>query len=365
MLGSNNRTQFRANSDRLRVGVFGAEGIGWSVDSDFDLSVRAVCASPTLVFKKKHGASEVEFYVWSPRRYREMIRLSSSKGVATVVCVTNDAHLARPGIQELAPDVDLWACANFSQMDMVRGLGLEPYYHPYPIASENFHPINSSRENLADELGIDLRPHLGKKIIVNYQRDSMAASLTNPKWHKDPVFLLRIFERLDQDNHLIILAGPRRHWITRQLRLRNIPYIFVGADPSERVGDDLVENKLTPARLNKLLNLSHFTICTSASEGGPKQLAESMLAGTPPLSTPVGWAPDFIEPHYLFESVSEAVNLISSNSGATDFEFRKRFIAENIASLEVFSQSHLMERLETMSQVALSLRKNRSARTAR
>lgn len=362
MLGGLHKDQIWNNSQRLRVGVFGAEGIGWSVDSDHELSVSAVRASSTLTFRKKPGASDVEFYVWSPRRYRNQIRLSSARGVATVVCITNDVVIARPVVEELAPDVDLWACANHRQMDMIRGLGLEAYYHPYPIASASFHPIDSSKESLANELGIDLKPHLGKKIIVNYQRDSMAASLTNPKWHKDPVFLLRVFERLGQDDHLIILAGPRRHWITRQLRLRNIPYLFVGADPSDRVDDDLRENKLTPDRLNKLLNLAHFTICTSISEGGPKQLAESLLAGTPALSTPVGWAPDFVEAQYLFESVSEALNLISTNSGATDYEFREKFVSDNDARLKVLSETHLRERLEQMSQIAQSLRKTRLAR---
>jgi len=362
MLGGLDKAQICTKSRRLRVGVFGAEGIGWSVDSDHELSVSAVRASSSLTFRKRPGASDVEFYVWSPRRYRDQLRQSSARGVATVVCITNDVAIARPGVEELAPDVDLWACANHRQMDMIRELGLEAYHHPYPIASENFHPIDSSRESLANELGINLKPHLGKKIIVNYQRDSMAASLTNPKWHKDPVFLLRILESLSQDDHLIILAGPRRHWISRQLRLRNIPYLFAGADPSDRVDDDLHENKLTPERLNMLLNLAHFTICTSVSEGGPKQLVESLLAGTPALSTPVGWAPDFVEPQYLFESVSEALNLFSTNSGATDYEYRENFVINNHEKLEVLSQSHLKYRFEQMSQIALSLRKTRLAR---
>ena len=142
-----------------------------------------------------------------------------------------------------------------------------------------------------------------KILIGSFQRDSLGKNLLLPKWQKNPDLLVKILSGLPREKFILILAGPRRHYLVKECERQSIPYIFVGESQCFAAGkDDVLVNNLSIEKINWLYNLIDLYLVTSASEGGPKAILESSLCQTMIFSTPVGLAPDFLHPFSLFDS---------------------------------------------------------------
>jgi glycosyltransferase involved in cell wall biosynthesis len=146
-------------------------------------------------------------------------------------------------------------------------------------------------------------------VIGSFQRDSLGADLGRAKWQKDPALLVDLVARLPADDVLLLLAGPRRHWVIEECRRRSVPYLFVGED-AEPGRDDIEVNTLSLERMGALWNLIDLYVVPSKAEGGPKALLEAGLTETPIISTPVGMASDLLPEALLFSDAGEGAALV-------------------------------------------------------
>lgn len=331
------------------MGVLGRDGVGWSIDREAEGTIAALRRSNQLQHVRSARSADVVMCLWPQLKYANRLSNWHRRGKKIVASLTTEALYAQDFFEQVGQHVDVWACANLSQVSFVEARGGRAFHHPFIVSEEDFFPIRASRKSLALALGVEPKRVAGKILIVNYQRDSLGRELSQPKWQKNPLMLREIAERLTKEQYLFLLAGPRRHWIVRELELRGVDFLYVGGGRQKSRKDDILKNALSPQTLNTLLNLADVSLITSSSEGGPKQLAESLLAGTPVVSTPVGWAPDFLTPDYLFSDVARGVELlrrVGRNPVGTSIDGFRR---------ELFSESGVTARIEDLVHYALSV----------
>ena len=109
-------------------------------------------------------------------------------------------------------------------------------------------------------------------------------------------------KKLPKEKVLLILAGPRRHYIINECGKNNIPYIFIGDFRKiKNKKDDVYTNILKAKKMNLLYNLIDCYLVTSKSEGGPKGVVESIMSGSLVLSTDVGWAKEYLHPNLIID----------------------------------------------------------------
>lgn len=119
-------------------------------------------------------------------------------------------------------------------------------------------------------------------IIGSFQKDGQGwGNGTIPKLIKGPDIFAEVIAKLSQEFKIkVLLTGPARGFLKKQLGLKNIKFIH------HYLND-----------YSKLLKYYHaldLYLITSREEGGPMGLLESMAAGVPVISTNVGMAPDLI-----------------------------------------------------------------------
>ena len=177
---------------------------------------------------------------------------------------------------------------------------------PFYVSPEIFKKLDLSKEDIVSQLGWGDKNLNDKIIICSFQRDSLGKNLQKPKWQKNPDFLIEICKKLPKKDFILLLAGPRRHYIISQCKKFSIPYVFFGDESCIENGlDDMRINNLSEEKINLLYNLADVCLVTSSSEGGPKAILEASLAKTLVFSTPVGFAPEFLHPDLLMEKDQE------------------------------------------------------------
>lgn len=140
--------------------------------------------------------------------------------------------------------------------------------------------LPEEKQKLKEELGIPP----DKIVIGSFQKDGIGwgEGLT-PKLEKGPDIFVKAVERLARDYPVfVLLAGPARGYVKRELRKRDIAFRAVGfLDKVEEV-----------ARYYNVLDLY---LITSRIEGGPQAILESMASKVPVVSTKVGLVQDIVE----------------------------------------------------------------------
>lgn len=201
--------------------------------------------------------------------------------------------------------VDLWVARSREAMEQFAALGLRAEHVPYAIDESVFFPV-PDRAGLRSKYGIPLDAY----IIGNFHRDSEGSDLSRPKLQKAPETMLAILRevRAAGYNPHVLLAGPRRHWIRRELTREGIPFTFVGKQGVE--SDDFGVNILSRETLNELYNACDLYLVPSRWEGGPQSAMEAAAARVKILSFPLGVARDVLEPGSIFHSPSSAASKI-------------------------------------------------------
>lgn len=151
---------------------------------------------------------------------------------------------------------------------------------PLGVDTSRFHPISQEEKNV---LRKDLRIKKDSIVIGSFQKDGngWGKGLT-PKFVKGPDIFCKVMGVIARTHPLhIILTGPSRGYVKKNLNQLNIPYSHI-----------YVKNPEEVARYYQALDL--YVIC-SREEGGPKALLETMASGIPLVSTRVGMAPDVIQ----------------------------------------------------------------------
>ena len=260
-----------------------------------------------------------------------------------VAVVTNDLAHQLDELRSLLSGVDVWVAANGLQRAVLLDEGVPAgavVDSPFYVEEDVFRPFKGSRDEAARLAGVDHDRVRGRFVVGSFQRDSLGADLSQPKWQKGPELLADVMERVAPDGALLLLAGPRRHWLLERCRERSIPYLFVGEEPApgSRI-DDVDVNTLPIERINALWGLCDAYVVSSASEGGPKAVLEAGLTETLLASTRVGMAADLVPDSLLFDDADSGATLLrrlKTHGGGDDFSAFVERVRE-VDSFEAFT----------------------------
>lgn len=120
-----------------------------------------------------------------------------------------------------------------------------------------------------------------KAVIGSFQKDGVGwRKGLKPKLIKGPDIFVRVMEKLSKDYPIfVLLVGPSRGYVEKELQKRNIPFRSIGY---------LKDFK----KIAKYYNALDLYLITSRIEGGPKQILEAWASGIPVVSSKVGMVPD-------------------------------------------------------------------------
>lgn len=287
----------------MKIFLTGEENIGWALDTDRKFAEQALGRVGTI--SKNSWGCDFVHSVSPLTTYKEYTHYKDS---FISVFPGEPKRLFNNDIELLKFCMDKPCVAQSKQAyRQLNEYGCKDVtYIPYIADINNFYPLMNK---------IDIRKKYNIPndafVICSFMRDSLGADLYKPKLEKGPDVFLDIIERLQEklgeDKIVILLAGPRRHWIKLQLLSKNIRFIYVGKNIDK---DDIGDNILKPSIINELLNASDLMIISSRTEGGPRGILEAGLAEIPVISTDVGIARDILPQEYIFNSVEEALELV-------------------------------------------------------
>ena len=301
---------------QLKIKILGADNLGWSVDKDRFYTEKAIKELKFTTTRSLFDANII-YNVWYSTLFSlKNLPLRWLKGNKKVIVVaTNDLEDNNQNLLKYKNLVDYWVCANEKQKKYLLTQGFvekKIFINPFYVDEKVFKQETKTRKDLAIKLGINYSTIENKFLIGSFQRDSLGADLTQPKWHKNPEFLINVLKEVDSSKFVLLLAGPRRHFVINKCIKYKIPYVFVGdIKYIEENKDDVLENNLSHEQINLLYNLVDLYLVTSASEGGPKAIIESSLTKTMILSTAVGFAPDLLDAHSICNDKNEFVGKIN------------------------------------------------------
>lgn len=286
-----------------RVHFFGGEGIGWALDEDLE---RARAAVAGAVREGSFAWSPVIHSAWWPPLLRAGAGALDGK---SVVCFADNPpafYLTRPGFEQAAARVDLWVARSREAVVQFQELGLPVAFAPYTVSPETFRPLaGDKRKAIRERLGLGD----GDWVVGNFHRDSLERDPGKPKVQKGPDLFADVVAeaRTRVPSLKVLLAGPRRHWLRRELDRRGVPYVFHG---SVLEGDDFSVNVLPRDELNRLYAALDCAVISSRWEGGPYSAIEALFAGRPAISTRVGMAADLLD-GWLYSTPAEGADLLA------------------------------------------------------
>ncbi len=169
--------------------------------------------------------------------------------------------------------------------DLVLSAGVEPervFRIPLGIDIERF-PLGDAamRTRAREALGLPASAF----VVGSFQKDGVGwGEGLEPKLIKGPDTLVAAVERLRAlvPELVVLLTGPARGYVRRELEQRGIPYRHVVAHSRDEV-----------ARAYHAIDVY---LVTSRQEGGPKAVLEAMASGVPLVTTRVGQAQELVDP---------------------------------------------------------------------
>ncbi len=324
-----------------RVHLTAGDKVGWAIDEDLRLvrdSLAGVCEVTSLAKAEVvHSGWWVNLLPYSPADFRGK----------HVVCTAENApfyYITEPEFLKVREMVTQWIVRSREGAAQFAALGIESRYAPYTFDPAVFHPLpldHPEVQKLVRRWSIPTEKYL----VANFHRDTEGADLRSPKIQKGPDAFLEIVTLLRDrgaDFH-VLLAGPRRFYLRRELAARRIPFTFVGEDTG--ANDDLTANTLHRSVLNLLYSIADAQVVSSRWEGGPQSVLEAAATCCKIISTRVGLAPDVLEPGCLFDTVFEAADLLERDiaTGVLDASVEPQFQRVSIAHTEPALREHLRE----------------------
>lgn len=219
---------------------------------------------------------------------------------------------------EAQKKASLWIAPSSKQYKILDNLGLKTTICPFFINYELFaQSPPCSKQELCKRLNIPWSFLDGKLVLGSFQRDSLGTDLSKPKFQKGPDILISLLEKIpDKSKFIVLLAGPRRHYIINEFKKKNIPYYYCGIETND---DDIALNTLDTKTMAILYRLIDIYTITSTTEGGPKAAIESSATGTLCFSTDVGLVNDYLHPACIFKNIDSYASAIYSLINDKDY----------------------------------------------
>ncbi len=295
----------------MKIHLVGGDNSGWALDTDLRLARQALARHFTLVGTP--AEADCIHTVWPEQLLEDAYEGRLARGKPVVAVFSNDPVALFEQVPGLYAAASSWSCIaqSLNAEKKLRALGLTRVsYVPYIADLENFRPMGLDVGAERAKLGIPK----DRYVIGSFQRDSMGSDLSRFKPQKGAdafaAILLGLARRVGRDRVHVLFAGPRRHWLRKQLARLEIPFTFVGIEKS---GDDYPENILSAAEICKLTALLDVYIVASRWEGGPRAVLETVACRKKIISTRVGLAEDVLNPACLFDSISDAIALLEDD----------------------------------------------------
>ena len=285
--------------------------LSWSISEDAK-SLHSFCSNLSIPVNKTALFSPfIHFICWYQVNFRRYRWIKGRRKI--IATASSEVAVENPQFQSMQSFVSLWIAPNKKQYNFFNKMGAKVAYQPFYVNENIFYPMQKTREELCQDLKIDHTLFKGKHLIGSFQRDSQGENLMEPKPQKDPQLFLDLIKNLsiDRDKIMVILAGPRRHYLLKKMQQENIPYFYYGEEP-KGLEDDVHINNQNLETMSLLYNLLDAYVVSSRSEGGPKAILEAALCKTPIISTDVGLARDFLEEDAIYSSEKEGVDSLQN-----------------------------------------------------
>jgi glycosyltransferase involved in cell wall biosynthesis len=297
----------------MKIYIHGADKIGWSLDSDRHMVCNSIKRLNYDVEESPIGADIIHNLCWQELfSGRSRLLLLKKRLAATCSSFLDPDKLnkmERANFIIASSRVKTWVSPSRKQQAVLDKMGLKNIYIPFTIDCQKFSPElhKTTREELAAGFNINYELIKNKMVLGSFQRDSLGSNLQEAKWQKGADLLIEIIKDLPKANYILLLAGPRRHYLIRECKNRQIPYLYIGRETD---GDDIYLNALPIERMPSLYAICDTYIISSRSEGGPKAALETVAMETPVISSDVGLAAEFIDRKYIYKNVQEAKKMI-------------------------------------------------------
>lgn len=292
----------------MKIYVSGRDGVGWALDVQRKCLITSLDRLGHRVTPAPLFADAIVTVNWTPLALRRYAFMNFKK---TIALASNFIDLDAPDYPERAlfgrvnRRVTAWMSPSRKQLDVFRRHGVLAFYQPF-YPDDVFLRVGDRPDKrvVCERLGIDYERIRGRVVIASIQRDTEGADLASPKLVKGPDILVEMLRALpDRDRFVVLLSGPRRHYVMSSLREAGVPYVYAGREPAEKE-DDLFTNLLPAEMVPLLYQLADIYLVTSRSEGGPKAVIEAAMTRTLVFSTDVGMARDFLVPDCVFNDIA-------------------------------------------------------------
>lgn len=307
-----------------KIYIDGKDGLGWSIDKDREHLEKSIKRIGLQVTNNFISADIIHNIWWDNLLVRKKYLLRFKKKIlvttSNFVDLDDNEYWQRDNFEKVNKFCTAWVVPSSKQKKIFDKFDIKNYYLPFTIDIDIFNGLNGNnkREEIINLFNIDKDKIKNKILIGSFQRDSLGSDLGLPKWQKGPDVLIKLLSKLPRDKFILLLAGPRRHYVINECKKYNIDYIYVGTETSN---DDLIINSLEINKISKLYSLIDIYLVTSVSEGGPKAVLESAVSRTMVMSTNVGLAADFIDSDYVFDEL-------------TNYEERLKYIVDNFYDIK-------------------------------
>jgi glycosyltransferase involved in cell wall biosynthesis len=288
--------------NKHRIFLTGADEYQWALKEDYDQTIAATKSFANHV--SLNQADIIHAVYWEALKKLPDTALKNK----FVICNLSGEweryeHDAGDAFLNIAEKVDVWVVRSRQAEHNLQQRGYKAYYIPYTVNTNLFFALDQMKKR---EIRKRYKIPDETYIIGNFMRDSTAGQLYTPKLVKGPDILTEIVTKLHRQGLPIhvLLAGPRRHWVRRELKRNGVPFSFAGF----RVWfDDMRFNTLHRSKLNELYNILDLSIVTSRSEAGPHAILEAAAAHCPQLSSQVGIAEDVLPKDLIYTTPDEAI----------------------------------------------------------
>lgn len=295
--------------NKLKIFIDGYEGIGWSIDSDNFQIKRLVSEIGAEVVEDWRTADIIHNIWWN----NSIVTLSDyfnkkfyfTKKPKLILTASNFIDPSFEKFQYslefnfLKNKADVWLSPSYKQERIFNEINVKSFYLPFSIDKDLFLP-NVTDEHKKIEIcrsfNISYEEIKGRVVIGSFQRDSLGQNLLQPKWQKNPDLLIYALKDLPKEKFILLLAGPRRHYLISRCKYYGIPYLYVG---EEIFDDDLNINSVPLRNMPDLYALIDLYAVSSLSEGGPKAVLESIASRKFIISTDVGISAEYINPFFV------------------------------------------------------------------